>query len=266
MRLKPTNLLSIQTHTMDSTAQAVEKIQSVWRSYYSRSKCLLSQTQFHRRTLRQRFQDELQGYHMLNEEPVKESTWEELNRNLVKGIFPISCEAHGNHKSGMDNQFGNWGISNKTATETKKAIKISSYRLTTVCDQSNPGNENTIKEEIEKRDSSYDYYSLLGRIEDKKSKKITYKWYMIPKTCKAIDPCAFPWSSKVGLRGKKQGKQVGWQSQNMEISFAMSSQLWLSFPIEQIQRFCVCETTINLSQTQKITYAEMMAKLQTLKI
>jgi len=203
---------------------------------------------------------------MLNEEPVKESTWEELNRNLVKDIFPISCEAHGNHVSGKDNQFGRWGISNKTATETKKAIKISSYRLTTVCDPSNPGKVEDIQNEIKKRDQSYDYYSLLGRIEDKKGQKITYKWYMIPKSCKAVDPCSTEWTPKVGQRGKKQGCQVGWQSSNMEISFAMSSQLWLTFPIDQISRYCVCETTIDKSQTPKITYAEMMAKLQTLKI
>lgn len=251
---------------MDLKLQATEKIQRVWRAYNSRTNCLLSQIQFHKKTLRQRFKDELQGYHMLNEEPVKESTWEELNRNVVKGIFPISCEAHGNHKSGKDNQFGSWGISNKTATETKKTIKISSYRLTTVCDQSNPGNKDAIMKEIKNRDSSYDYYSLLGRIEDKKNKFIRYKWYLIPKTCNAVDTCAFPWEPKVGLRGKKQGQQVGWQSQNMEISFAMSSQLWLTFPIEQIKRYCVCEATIDTSQTRKITYAEMMAKLQTLKI
>lgn len=251
---------------MNDVSRAAIKIQSLWRAHNSRTNNLLSQLQNNRKLFKQRFADELKGYHMLNEEPVKESTWEELNRNLVKDVFKVSCEAHGNHASGKDNQFGKWGISNKTATETKNTIKISSYRLTTVCDQSNPGEMKTIQDEITKRDSSYEYYSLLGRVEDKKAKSITYKWYMIPKSCKAVDPCGYEWSPKIGLRGKKQGQQVGWQSSNMEISFAMSSQLWLTIPIAEIQRYCICQTTIIRSQTQKITYAELMATFQELSL
>lgn len=236
-------------------------VQAAWRAHTARKRSFLATLQFNKRVIKSRFVNELGGYHIFNEESVKEATWEEVNRNLVRGILPVTDAAHGNHLSGKDNQFGDWGISNKTAKATGKTLKISSYRLTCVCNDKNPGTESAIQEEIKKRDGSYDYYSILAR-DEHKSGDTTYKWYVIPKTCAAVDPCATAWTPKFGARGTKKDQQVGWKNANADISFAMSSQLWLTIQLADIERYCICQTTVRKENKKTMSYAELFAKLQ----
>ncbi len=237
------------------------KMQAAWRSYSARKHHFLATLQFNKPAIKTRFVNELGGYHIFNEESVKEATWEEINRNLVRNILPVTDAAHGNHLSGKDNQFGEWGISNKTAKVSGKNLKISSYRLTCVCNDKDPGNSAAIQEEIKKRDSSYAYYSILVR-DEHKSGDTTYKWYVIPKTCEAVDPCATPWEPKLGARGAKKDQQVGWKSKNADISFAMSSQLWITVSLEDIERYCICQTTVKKENKKTMSYAELFQKLQ----
>lgn len=245
---------------MKTPATSSLAIQAAWRAYRVRKQSLLSTLQFHKSTLNNRFRNELAGYHLFNEESVKEATWEEINRNLVRGILQVSDAANGNHLSGKDNQFGVWGISNKTAKETGSNLKISSYRLTCVCSDKDPGKIEKIQEEITRRDGSYEFYSLLVRKETDDG-DTEYKWFVIPKTCSVINPCTFEWQPKLGTRGNKKNQQVGWKSENMEISFAMSSQLWLTVPIAEISRYQICSTTIENSQKKTMSYADIFARL-----
>ena len=151
---------------------------------------------------------------MVNNAPIKESVWEEVNCDIVKGLFSISDEARGNHASGKDNRFDNKNISNKSARVKGTKIRISSYRLTTFCNDKDIGSSVNIIEEIKKRDSSFDYYSLLVR-DGKENSFIKYMWYIIPKDYYLfrIDNL----NHKIGQKGEKKGEIVGWKSKYSSI-------------------------------------------------
>jgi hypothetical protein len=122
--------------------------------------------------LMKRTETEIKGYHLVNETPIKETRWEDINVSIVSPYCEISDVAKGNHKSGKDHSCIGFGISNKSATVSKKGIvNVSSYRLTSVCSNKKPGDIRRIRAEIAKRDSSYSYYSLLIRDEAVKPKR-----------------------------------------------------------------------------------------------
>ena len=195
----------------------------------------------------------VQGYHMLNTDPIKEGVWESINALILqKSGYNVTHQSNGSHSPGADiscETFGN--ISNKSSKyeiskNSKHSFSISSYRLSKVC---NTGNI----EEIIKR-KNFNYYSILVRknittptptpteptqteqtqtqqTQTADNIKIHYDWYMIPSEHPAFNPNLYTWSPKVS-----QKKQVGWETnQNpdgsmMKIQFSMSSQLWINAP------------------------------------
>jgi hypothetical protein len=203
--------------------------------------------------LQPQFTAVVSGYHLINKTPIKESVWEEINCDIVGGVCNIKDEANGNHLSGKDIRFDNVDISNKTAKKVGNMINISSYRLTSVCCDKTPGNAEDIIAEIEKRDGTFQYYSLLVR-DEKKDSMISYEWYLIPKDhylfkIDAITP-------KVGKIGKKKSEIVGWESKYCDITFSMSSQLWYKIDIREIEQYKLCSTEIN-NGNPKINYSQI---------
>ncbi len=129
---------------------SILKIQSLFRGWIVRRKNIYGFIKKSKR-LQENFTRTLKGYHMVNNAPIKESVWEEVNCNIVKSLFSISDEAKGNHTSGKDNRFDNINISNKSSKVEGTNISISSYRLTTVCNDKDIGTSVNIIEEIKKK-------------------------------------------------------------------------------------------------------------------
>ena len=211
-------------------------------------------------SIRTNFEKELIGYHIINNEPLKESVWEEINRNIVSSHHIITEGAHGNHLSGKDNKFDNWKISNKTSKMgAHNKISISSYRLSSVCDKDECGNMDTIMDEINKRDASFDYYSILIRDELNET-LYDYHWYIIPKDYYVFNVEKFTWDKKIGKQGKNKGKQTGWTSKYKDITFSMSSQLWFYFTKEDISKYLIHNVVIDKSKLPKIKYSDVYDK------
>ena len=228
------------------------KIQSICRKWLTSKKNIYTSIKKFKK-IQNEFNAVIEGYHMINKTPIKESVWEEINCDIVSGICSISDEANGNHLSGKDNKFDNINISNKSTKTDGNTVSISSYRLSSVCSDKENGNELDIINEIKKRDQSFDYYSILIRNE-KKDSIIEYGWYVIPKEYYLfkIDNLI----PKIGKNGKKKGKIVGWKSNYCEILFSMSSQLWYKFDIKHIEKYKVCCVEINNSKP-KINYSQI---------
>lgn len=228
------------------------KIQSICRKWLINKKNIyVLNKKF--KTLKPTFDAVIKGYHMINKAPIKESVWEEINCNIVRYICNITDEANGSHASGKDNRFDNIDFSNKSTKTDGNHISISSYRLTSVCNDSNNGNLQDILNEIEKRDNSFDYYSILIRNE-KEEEKIEYMWYIIPKDYYIfkIDKL----TQKIGKKGRKKNLIVGWEAEYCDITFSMSSQLWYKFNITDIGKYKVCSTEIDNSNP-KINYSQI---------
>ncbi len=199
-----------------------------------------------------KFHKFIHGWHMINSVPIKEAIWESINSGIVSYQCSVTCEAKGNHVPGIDNCFDGCGISNKTAKSDGVTISMSSYRLTGVCNDENPGNEQEIINEIKKRNENFHYHSLLIRHETETI--IEYIWFMIPKDSDvfAIDTL----DQKIGIKGDKKGQVVGWKSQNCDITFSMSSQLWYKFDIKKIEKYKICSTKVDNSKP-KINYSQI---------
>ena len=227
--------------------------QSIVRRYLSNKKNIYKCLKIP--TIVKTFKQELIGYHMVCETPIKESIWEEINRNIVSSTCTVSDAANGNHKSGKDNRFNSWNISNKTgkANSINKA-SISSYRLTNVTSPDHLGSPINIINEINNRDSSFDYYSLLVRKEISIN-ETEYIWYIIPKDFYLFNASKFGFEIKLGKRGRKLNKPTGWKNQHMEINFSMSSQLWFHFNIDRIKQFIISSVIVNKNTLPKINYA-----------
>uniref|UniRef100_A0A6C0KIN3 Uncharacterized protein n=1 Tax=viral metagenome TaxID=1070528 RepID=A0A6C0KIN3_9ZZZZ len=206
--------------------------------------------------IQDKFKNEIMGYHIINDAPIKEAVWEEINKNIVKDVCEISDEAQGNHLSGKDNKFNNWNISNKTAKMNKNKIDISSYRLTKVCSNKSPGIPKDFIDEIEKRDNSFEYYSILLR-EERKNKNIHYIWCIIPKDYYIFNAKCYEWKRKFGKMKKNKDIQVGWESKYMNITFAMSSQLWFHFNYHDIKKYIIAEVEVNANQLPRLSYSEI---------
>lgn len=224
-------------------------IQSMWRKYYSVKRNIFIKF----KTLQPQFASVIKGYHMINTTPIKESVWEEINCDIVRHICTIADQANGNHKSGKDNRFDNINISNKSTKQNGNNISISSYRLSSVCSDNHNGTSQDIINEIEKRDKSFEYYSILIR-DEKEDSKILYKWYIIPKNCHLFKIHSL--THKIGKIGKKKDKIIGWQSDYCSITFSMSSQLWFHFNIEDIEKYKICQTEVDNSKP-KLNYSQI---------
>ena len=231
----------------------ITKIQANIRRYITQKNNIFMR--FKKTRVKNSFKKEIWGYHLINQTPIKESVWEEINRNIVRDVCVISDCANGNHLSGKDNKFDNWNISNKTAkVENNGKINISSYRLTSVCNNRSVGNKNDILDEISKRDKSYEYYSILLRKE--MSDKIIYSWCIIPKKYYVFNLMSQKFTEKIGQRGKNKDKVVGWKGETFDITFSMSSQLWFHFNYESIKKYIIDEVTVDLNKS-KLTYSDI---------
>ena len=203
--------------------------------------------------IKEKFINEVNGYHFIHTSPIKESIWEEINMNIVKNYCSITDIANGNHMSGKDVKFNKWNISNKTCKLENNKLNISSYRLTSVCNNKEIGDKETILNEIEKRDKNFDYYSLL--IRDEYKKNIIYYWCIIPKKYILFNIKKQSFKEKMGKKGKHKDKIVGWQGEYFDIKFSMSSQLWFHFEFKDIKKFIICSVDIKLGKT--ISYSDI---------
>ncbi len=201
------------------------------------------------------FNSEIRGYHSINRTPIKESVWEDFNYNIVKNVCTVTNAANGNHLSGADMCFNEQGISMKSAKiEKDNSINISSYRLTKVCSDRTPGNIEDIMNEINKRDQSYNYYSILFRKEN--NAIIKYYWCLIDKNSSIFKMNIDNIKAKIGQRGRNKDQQIGWSSNNFDINFSMSSQLWYKLKFEDICDYIIAEIEIDTTDS-KMSYSDV---------
>ena len=206
------------------------------------------------------FNQEILGYHLLHNEPIKESRWEDINANILKKYVKIKSTASGNHASGIDIMTEYGGLSNKTSRYTKNNTKISSYRLTTVCNNKDIGNIESIKKEIHRRNKSFKFYSIL--LSNPKKSEIQYSWYLIPENYKYFNPDTYEWNIKLGKIKKNKDKIVGYKTNSinnnyMEINFSMSSQLWIIINIDDIKKFKVNTVNVEIKKNNILTYQDI---------
>ena len=207
--------------------------------------------------VRNTFATEVAGYHMICDAAIKEAVWEEINRNVASVACTVAEEANGGHKSGADMTFDDVGISMKSAKiDNAGGVSISSYRLTTVCSDKNPGSPAEIVANIAARDASYEHYSILAREETHGGRKVHYYWCLVPKTVTVFKADAAEFRPKMGKMGKNKGAQVGWETDALSISFSMSSQLWFAFKFADIKEYVVADTVVEKSAV-KITYSDI---------
>ena len=201
------------------------------------------------------FEKCVKGYHIINDEPIKETPWEDINVQILNASgCNITSQSNGSHKSGADLFCSLGDLSNKsTQYETgNKAFRISSYRLTTVCSDKIPGNIDEIINEINKR-KNFTYYSIIVR--EEKDKEIIYDWYLIPSNCPQLNPSSYKWKPKIGIKGKNKNNITGWETDKIEgssmsITFSMSSQLWIYVNItDKIKKYMICSCKVNKGRT-----------------
>lgn len=219
--------------------------------------------QFDQTTLSHYFSLCVQGYHMLNTDPIKEAVWESINSLVFKysGIQVVT-QACGSHSPGCDIETDKGKFSNKSAKYEANGAEfsISSYRLTSVTNAENPGSLEEIFQEINKR-KNFDYYSVILR-EEITNGGFKYDWYMIPSDYGPFNPSNFVWAPTIGKRGKNAGKQVGWNTTSsiagkegaMSVTFSMSSQLWINLKVtEEMKKFIVASAIYD-GQPPQIDY------------
>ena len=93
----------------------------------------------------------VKGYHLINDDPIKEAPWENINAIILNASgCSVSSQSDGSHRSGADLNCSLGSFSNKSTQfeKNKGAFKVSSYRLTTVCSEKDAGNIENIIEEI----------------------------------------------------------------------------------------------------------------------
>ena len=192
----------------------------------------------------------VQGYHMVNDMPIKEATWESVLHCALSGV---GCEhewKNGGHQSGWDIKVGTIGISCKSCKKEKDNLKISSYRMTTC---------STIQEfitEIDETRANFEYYSVLARTET--TDDITYSAYMIPSN--VIKAKNHEWQEH-----RKKDKVTRWTSNivdgvKMSISTSMSNQLWIDVREACIKEYCVLYN-VKVSKRKHMDYITLFDKL-----
>ena len=217
--------------------------------------------------LRSNFAKCISGYHLINDDPIKEAPWEDINATILNasGCNVIS-QSNGSHRSGGDVQCSLGYFSNKSTQYDKgnRSFKISSYRLTTVCSDKNPGNITNVINEINNR-KNFAFYSIIVREDNEK--QILYDWYLIPSDFPIFNPASYTWYPKLGKVGKNKGIVTGWYTDvlngsKMDITFSMSSQLWIDINItEEMKNFIVGSCHVN--RGRKYNYIELYDKENT---
>jgi hypothetical protein len=206
------------------------------------------------------------GYHYINDDPIKETPWENINSDVLsESGFGVNSQSNGSHKPGADLSCSLGAFSNKSTQyePDNKSFKISSYRLTGVCSDKTPGSITEIIAEIERR-KNFDFYSIIARHE--KATEITYDWWLIPSDYPQFNPSAYTWTPKVGKQGKNKGSITGWETNSidgsrMSITFSMSSQLWLDIVItDEMKQFVIASRTAN--KGRKLNYIQLYNRLE----
>jgi hypothetical protein len=194
-------------------------------------------------SLTNHFKKCVQGYHLIHDDPIKESRWEDVNAIILEASgCSVYSQSNGSHQSGADISCSLGEFSNKSTQYDKPSyIKISSYRLTTVCSNKTHGDIETIIKEINRR-KNFTFYSILVRKES--ANGMLYDWYLIPSNHPVLDPSTYEWKLKSGKTGI-----TGWETNtingsSMSINFSMSSQLWISVHItEDMKKYIVGSVT-----------------------
>ena len=199
------------------------------------------------------------GYHLVNEDPIKESAWEGINATILNASgIAVTAQSGGSHQSGSDLECSFGNLSNKSAkySSNKKYLTISSYRLTTVCSGSANGCSETIIAEINAR-KNFAYYSVIVR-EDTKT-HFNYDWFVIPSDYPALNPSSYKWHIRQGKTEKNKDRIMGWETERlddgsyMHIDFSMSSQLWIDVKItDEMKAFVV--GSCSASRSKKYDY------------
>ena len=195
------------------------------------------------------------GYHCVSDEPIKEAVWEAINRDILAAAgVAVTRTASGSHQSGADIHCALGALSNKTCIRNPSGgFNMSSYRLTTVCSDANPGTAAAVCEEINRR-KNFQHYSILLRSEPAAG-HMEYAWYLVPADFPALNPVTYTWGPKVGKQGKKKGSVVGWTTEerdgsSMDVTFSMSSQLWIRVAgTPELEAYRVAGTTVALGRT-----------------
>ena len=200
----------------------------------------------------------VRGYHLINDDPIKETPWEDINSLVLNAAgCPVVGASHGSHKPGSDLTCSLGGFSNKSTQYGPRGFSISSYRLTTVCSDKTPGSVPAIIAEINRR-KDFDYYSIIVRSGDA---ELSYDWYLIPSDHAALNPAAYTWTPKLGKLGRNKGTVVGWETDvrngsSMSITFSMSSQLWMNVALtEEMKTFLVGSCTV--TRGRKYNYIQL---------
>ncbi len=195
------------------------------------------------------------GYHYINDEPLKETSWEEVNALIFShSQCDVTSQSGGSHKSGSDITCSLGRFSNKTTQyeKNKPMFKISSYRLSTYCSDKEPGTIETILQGINDK-KNFDYYSILVR-KQLEEKKMHNDWYIIHANYGPFHPNNYTWKPMLGQRGKKKDAVIGWETDVyegscMSITFSMSSQLWLDIMVtEELKKFIVASCVVDIGK------------------
>ena len=214
-----------------------------------------------RKNLSFNFEKAVKGYHLINDDPIKETPWEDINAIVLNAAScNVNSQSNGSHKSGGDLSCSLGEFSNKSTQYDpgNTSFKISSYRLTTVCSDKSTGKIEDIIAEINKR-KNFNFYSIIVR-EDTEM-QFRYDWYLIPSDFSALNPASYTWHPKLGKTGKNKGAVTGWETDvqngsSMSITFSMSSQLWIDVNItDELKKFIISSSIV--TKGRKYNYIDM---------
>lgn len=203
----------------------------------------------------------IKGYHLINNDPIKETPWEDINAIVLNASgCAVNSQSDGSHMSGADLYCSFGSLSNKSTQYDKdnNSFKVSSYRLTTKCSDKNPGIIENIITEINNR-KNFTFYSIIVRQET--SQQILYDWFLIPSDYPVFNPSFYNWYPKIGKNGKNKDAITGWETNkingsSMSITFSMSSQLWINVNItEDIKKYIVGSCIVN--RGRKYNYIQL---------
>ena len=203
----------------------------------------------------------VKGFHIINDDPIKETPWEDINvQVLTASGYTVHSQSNGSHKSGADISCSLGDLSNKSTQyiKDKTSFELSSYRLTKVCSDKKPGKIEDIIAEINRR-KNFKFYSIIVRYE--KDNEIQYDWYLIPSDYPQLDPSSYTWRPMLGKKGDNRGSMIGWETDtiggsSMSITFSMSSQLWINIAItDEIKKFMIA--SCKLTKGRKINYIKL---------
>jgi hypothetical protein len=201
------------------------------------------------------------GFHLINTGVINEKIWEEINTQVfIESGLSMTYMSSGSHQSGTDIICNGVSFSNKSAKKTlKNHISLSSYRMTTICNNKDVGTEEKIINEINKR-KNFDYYSIIVRKETKK--ELEYIWYILPSNLDILNPSKYKWKPYYN----KKNIQTGWITNKinncyMKIVFSMSSQLWIFIDTNELNKYKITDTKITTKN--KLNYISIFKSFTT---